>query len=242
MPVFRFLLTNPSIFLVAEEESDKWSLWFDATIERPERDYHGYRDSFTVMCGGKEYNGFRLTGTIGIDLHQSTERKEDEAEHQTKLGYIRINYFPPTEEFPEDVPPKFEIRTSLLPDTFFRLLQANPENCLIKLSVHTRSLWDKDQETQQKEGLVYGDDPNGKDYIWHTEKKWTSCLDLVTLTMTPRAQTKEVSESEPSQQTIPPAFPAPTSRDVDTQKLVSVVNRLFWAVVIVGLFLVLRGL
>jgi len=41
---------------------------------------------------------------------------------------------------------------------------------------------------------------------------------------------------------IPPAVLAPTSRDVDTQKLVSVVNRLFWAVVIVGLFLVLRGL
>ena len=194
MPTFRFLLTNPTIFLEAKEESDEWSLWFDATIERPERDHHGYRDSFEVMCGGKTHDGFSLKGKVRIDLHPSIERPEGEAELQTKLGYIRINYSSPTENFPEDDPPEFAIYTSLLPDTFFRLLKVNPENCLINLFIQTIDLWDKEQEGRQSEGLVYGDDPNGKDYEWHTEKKWTSCLSTVSLTITPGIRRKEVSE------------------------------------------------
>ncbi len=64
MPTFRFQLTNPRIHLEAKEDSDKWSLSFDATIERPERDHHGYRDSFEVICGGKKYDGFKLTFAI----------------------------------------------------------------------------------------------------------------------------------------------------------------------------------
>lgn len=112
MPTLTFQLANPRIGLKAKEDSDEWSLSFDATIELPEYDHDVGPEAFDVICDGKRYDGFTLAGRVRIGLHPSPDRPDGEDEKdelRTKLGYIRID------EFGENNPPNFLIDTSSLP-------------------------------------------------------------------------------------------------------------------------------
>ena len=51
MPTLTFQLANPRIGLKAKEDSDEWSLSFDATIEGPGHGSFGGYKAFKVICG-----------------------------------------------------------------------------------------------------------------------------------------------------------------------------------------------
>lgn len=101
-------------------------------------------------------------------------------------------------------------------------------------------MWDKDQQgkIRQEVGLVCTA-PDGTEYEWDTTTRSTNCLSYVSLTITPRSEGASVLG--PSQEVISQAPPSPISGAVDTSKLIRAVNRLLWAVVIIGLLVVLRA-
>jgi hypothetical protein len=151
MPNLNFLLTNPEIYLVAEKDSEKWSLRFDAKNQRSMVRHTG----FVILCDGEQYDGFGTNGRVII-------RENADELLEEKPGYIRVDYFDPKWPASDNRLPFFVIDISLPVVTFQRLLNVNPEAHLIQLDVNTDF---------SKGGLVYGDDPDGLDIVWSVEKQ-----------------------------------------------------------------------
>ena len=183
MPTLNFLLTNPRLTLEAKKNSEEWTLGFDAKIVRPE----GFRERFTIFCGGKEYDGYDTNCTAIIKQRtaknesqpspvETNDSKLAEEVVEKRPGYVGVAYPPPEWNDSEKFPPFFTIKILLPADTFLRVLQANPETHLTHLSLDTNI---------RDEGLVYGNDPDGKEIEWRAEKKSLCDLESIRLTIKP---------------------------------------------------------
>src|SRR2546428_1942465 len=216
MPALNFLLTNPRLTLGAKKDSEEWTLGFDAQIERPE----GFLESFTIFCDGEEYDGYSMQkhGVVSIkqrtsknksqesSLAEPNDKKLTEEIFEHRPGFIAVDYIPPDMQDGEKLPPCFRIELSLPADTFFRVLQAKPETCVIHLWVSTLF---KTGREEQEEGFVYGEDPDGKELVWRREKKNYALLDFMRLTIEPRPGGILGSElsSKEEQQKLPASTP-----------------------------------
>src|SRR5262249_27447931 len=122
--------------------------------------------------------------------------------------------------------PRIGIAASLPFDSFFRLHQATVNARSIELDAHVSG--------PNEEGFSFGPDPDGRDIEWRVAQKDRARMDSLRLGIRTR--------SEEARESAPPESPSPISGAVDTSKLVSAVNRVFWGVVIIGLLLALRAL
>ena len=233
MPILKFLLTNPELRLHTEKDSERWALWFDAKIERN-------NERFTIFCGLEQYDGFSMNGTAIVEQRTSkTEAQQsplsepnDRKFTEERPGYISIAYPPRDWKGSEKFPPFFEIKISLPADTFLCVLRTNPETRLIHLWVDTSTII-------QEDGLVYGNDPTGNEIEWRVEKKNYAHAKSITLKINPCPD--DALGAEPSPEVKQQELPVPTPVLVNTSDLASAINRLFWAVVLIGLLLILKA-
>lgn len=114
------------------------------------------------------------------------------------------------------------ILITLPADTFLHVLRTNLNTHLINLWLTTES---------QQEGLGFGNEPDGYEIEWRPERKNDARVESILFKINPRL---ENDESVPSLEVEQQEFPPATSGAVDTAKLVSAINRLFWAVVIIA--------
>ena len=239
MPGFTFLLTNPRIYLEAKKQSERWSLSFDAKVERPER-----TGTFRIIFEGKEYDGYKMNGKVFIECYHPKNESEQLSPPQPdewtlsteeRPGYIHVDTIPLEYQDAKTTWPRIGIVASLPSDPFLRLLQASVKTCSIELYASVPG------PKHDEEGFSYGPDPDGRDIEWRSKMTDRARLDLLRVGITPRSN--DALESEPSQEAKPQEPPSPMSSGaVDASKLVRAINRLFWAVVMIGVLLLIKAL
>jgi hypothetical protein len=217
MPRLTFLLTNPSLSL-RTEGIETWSLACEAKIER----LHILEtETFKVVHSDVEYDGYKMTGTVSIQCYNGSERISSPAD----LSNLNIHI-----DSLETDGPYFLIETSLSSDAFFHLYESLGKPCSIRLHAST---------PLSKEGLTFGSDPGGWEIHWRIDKQTCAPLESLHLNITPLPE--ENRESKPSYETKQPDPTPPMYESVAAMsKLLSSINNLFWAVVIIGLLLLLK--
>ena len=162
----------------------------------------------------------------------SPEANEWTLPKKERPGYIDVEMIPARYQAEDVVSPRLGIVVSLLSDPFFRLFQASGAAGSIEVYVSTPTNYSDG-------GLIYGEDPDGRDIEWHTDKMNRVVLESLRFGITLHSKDPlEPDEAREAKQQQPPA----PSTAVDTTSLVSAVNRLFWVVLIVGLLLVMKAL
>lgn len=236
MPAFTFLLTNPRLCLEAKNESERWSLSFDAKIERA--------GTFKIFSDGTEHDGYKMDGKLFIECRSSqkepprlpsTHTKEWILSTEPTPSYIRLDTIPPEYQTGEAAWPRLGIVASLTSDPLFRLFQASAQASSVEVYVSTPT-----SKHDEEKGFTFGSDIDGRDIEWRIDNKDHAFVESLRFSITPGSYA--AFESKPSQEAKPQEPPASMSGTVLTSRLVTALNRLFWTVVIVGLLLVIKTL
>jgi hypothetical protein len=163
VPILKVLLSNPEMHLKVGKDSESCTLWFDAKFQ-PVRD----GSTFTIFYGNQKRDGYSGNGVATIGKRMPNDSQVAEK------GFGSLSVYPPDLEEPQEshphFPVSFEINISLHADTFFHVRNTDPKSHLIYLWLDTES---------QKDGLCYGDDPNGNEIEWRADK--TNCAQVEAL-------------------------------------------------------------
>jgi hypothetical protein len=184
MPTLQFLLTVNSFAHCIDKGSEEWILMPDAIFQR------NYRN-FEVFVGPDKYNGFELEYSITIKQRtpvnidwiaklaqfslQASNGKLNENIVDRCSGSIALIY-----SIEHQIPPNLEIIILLPSDTFFRT-QEYLEKYDCHLSLQTDPF---------EAGLIYGDDPDGKDIRWLADKVEVAIVKSISFQFKPRQALK----------------------------------------------------
>lgn len=234
MPVLEFLLENSQLIYRAEKDSEEWALVLDAKLQK------NY-DSFEVFLGSDIYDGFGLDCLVKIKqrtpqntawversagfAQEASDGNLSETALKKCLGKIALIYWQADPEFK----PYFEITILLPTDEFFRV-QAYFETCLAYLHIETNLF---------SPGLIYGDDPDGRDLKWLADKVEVAIAESMSLRFTPHPIDTLDPESSPVVE--PQDRPLPIPVVVNADDLSRGINRLLWVVIFIGMALILKA-
>lgn len=164
MPTLKFQLRSPRLVLDAKLGQEEWRLIFEAT-NQPIRD----GDSFKILCRGKQYDAFSTSGTVYIGPRANPAEHLSPEKNDGAIGSIGVVY--PLEDWGE-IPPFFEANISLSADSFRRLIETHTHVRAIELWVSTAA---------GENGLIYGDDPNGRELEWWVERSNSTVAESISI-------------------------------------------------------------
>jgi hypothetical protein len=171
MPILKFHLQKPRLVLDVEPSQEEWELIFDARIQHIKDG-----DSFNILFRGKQYDAFTIGGTAYIRARanpgeqSSREIKRLRSEFgENAIGSIGVSY---SSEQWEEIPPFFDITIALSPDSFRSLVERYVDAHIIALWITTPIAGN---------GLIYGNDPNGREIEWWVERSNSSVAESASL-------------------------------------------------------------
>jgi hypothetical protein len=153
MPTLKFQLRNPRLVLDAKPGHEEWRLIFEATSQ-PVRD----GDSFKILLRGKRYDAFCTSGTVYISPRANLPDQPSPERTDGAVCSLAVVYSP---EDWGDTAPFFEVKVSVNADSFHRLIQTPTHVRATELWVST---------VMGEDGLIYGNDPDGRELEWWVEK------------------------------------------------------------------------
>lgn len=163
MPVLKFRLGSRRLILDASSSAEEWKLVFDAA-NQPVDD----GQTFKIRSRGKEYDAYGTTVTVNIRPRvASLERSSKE----DSIGIGSVTVMHPPEDWGEFAP-IFEAQLLVSAESFRRLLEAEIQNSVIELWVTT---------AMNEKGLIYGDDPDGRELEWWPERSNISNVESISV-------------------------------------------------------------
>jgi hypothetical protein len=163
MPVINYRLRSRRLIIDASPAAEEWGLVFDA-VNQPVDD----RQSFKILSRGKEYDAYSAKGTVYISpkvprLGQSSA--------QLGIGIGTVAVIHPPEDW-GDISPFFEAKFFLSAESFRRLVETDTRTSTVELWVTT---------AMNEKGLIYGNDPDGKELEWWPERSNISNVESVSV-------------------------------------------------------------
>jgi len=152
MPVLKFRLGSRRLILDASPNAEEWEFVFDA-VNQPVDD----GQTFKIRTRGKEHDAYGITGTVFI-RPKLRRLEQSSAEQGVSIGSVAVIH--PPEDW-EDISPFFEAEFFLSAESFRRLVETDTRTSTIELWVTT---------TMNEKGLIYGNDPDGKELEWWPER------------------------------------------------------------------------
>ena len=163
MPVLKYQLRSRRLVVDARPAAEDWEVVFDA-VNQPVDDRH----SFRILSRGKEYDAYGLKGTVHIRPRVS-KPAQSSAEQRDGIGSVAVIH--PPQEW-GDISPFFEAEFFLSAETFRRLVEIDPRTSTIELWVTT---------AMNEKGLIYGNDPDGKELEWWPERSNISNVESISV-------------------------------------------------------------
>ena len=161
MPVLRFQLQSRRIILDASLGKEEWKLVFGA-VSVPVDD----GQSFKILSRGKRYDAYRIAGTVY--MRPNTSRPE---QHPPELGVGSVSLIHPPDDL-GGIQPFFEAKFFLSAESFHHLLTTDYLSPIIELWATT---------AMNENGLIYGNDPDGRELEWWPERSNTSVVETVSI-------------------------------------------------------------
>lgn len=234
MPLLGFLLESSQLTYSADKESEEWILVSNVKLLK------SYK-SFEVFLGSNIYDAFGLDANVKIKQRtpqniawvergagfvlKASDGKLAESEIKGGLGTIALVYWSGDPDFK----PSFEIIILLPTDEFLRV-QAYLERFIAYLYIETNLFGP---------GLIYGDDPDGKDLKWLTDKVEVAIAESISLRVTPHPIDTLEPGSTPVVESQDRSLPI--SVVINAADFSRGINRLLWVVIFVGLALILKA-
>lgn len=152
MPILKCQLRSRRLIFDARPAAEDWELVFDA-VNQPVDD----RQSFRILSRGRDYDAYGIKGTVHIRPKMS-RLTQSSAEQGDGIGSVAVIH--PPEEL-GDISPFFEAKLFLSAESFRRLVETDTRTSTIELWVTT---------AMNEKGLIYGNDPDGKELEWWPER------------------------------------------------------------------------
>jgi len=152
MPVLKYQLRSRRLILDASPAAEEWELIFDAVC-KPVDD----RQSFKILSRGKEYDAYSSKGTVYI---RTKGARPGQSSAQEGIGIGTVAVIHPRAEW-GDILPFFEAKFVLSAESFRRIVETDTRTATIELWVTT---------AMKEKGLIYGNDPGGKELEWWPER------------------------------------------------------------------------
>jgi hypothetical protein len=163
MPILKFRLGSRRLILDVNPSAEEWKLVFDA-VNQPVDD----GQSFKIRSRGKEYDAYGITGTVYIRPRVASLERSSK-EQPISIGSVAVIHSP--EDWGE-IAPFFEAKFLVSTESFHRLLETEIQNSVIELWVTT---------AMNEKGLIYGDDPDGRELQWWPERSNMSEIESISV-------------------------------------------------------------
>jgi hypothetical protein len=163
MPVLKYRLRSRRLIVDARPAAEDWELVFDA-VNQPVDD----RQSFKILSRGKEYDAYGIKGTVYIKP-KVPKLAQSSVEQGDGIGSVAVIH--PPEEW-GDISPFFEAKFFLSAESFRRLVETDTRTSTIELWVTT---------AMNEKGLIYGNDPDGKELEWWPERSNISSVESISV-------------------------------------------------------------
>lgn len=225
MAVLTFRLESPRLTFSANDKSDEWTFHLIGEFERDLS-----RRSFTIVRGDNSYDGFGVHAIVRISMRlpridlPGTPIRNPYKHGEEGRDRIFVHCF-------DDGPSSFEVKIHLPPDAYQRVIEADWTREALTLTVFTDS---------QDDALVYGNDPDGSDVEWLTDKKAYAYLESAIVSFSPTVSQKVSLEDQTFQANADDEKPAPLVQQIidSVERATASIGELRATIVIVAWVLV----
>jgi hypothetical protein len=240
MPLLHYSLSNRRFFFRTSDGEDTRGMNFDAEYVPQNR-----WDSFKILRAGGKENAEALNCTLLVEERSDIGVREpsrngdatnsNDSKQRDGNGFGLISYQEAWEDSETDrkFPAWILIKVLVPASTFLAFLDSDLEQTSIYFSIDTDLL---------SGGLKYGNAPDGSEKEWDVDEKAHVRAESFSFRLQPIEAKPEPTEPEEPAAMAPSRTPPllPPEFVVHASRISQLINRLFWAVVAIGVILLLR--